>query len=238
MAGYKQQIISVIKAYMTGAGLTKLEVSDEQIWQIVFPWVHSLFNQYVPYLVYERLDLRTLPTERRPEPRKILLNAERPVLGIIDIAPNIGSYLPYTRNIPFLGNFDYNLVNTVAQWSTGLSAKTFSYVGQVAFHFEPPNAIYFETNPDILSPMVVVYAMSHAEDLSTVPHSLNHLLLKASLAAFKKSIGSVRSKYQIFETPFGQLSVNIDIKAEGEQEWREVEEELKQIPPPVPVLIG
>jgi len=224
---------------MTGAGLSKLEMTDEQIWQTIQPLVHSLFDQYVPYLVMEKIDIDKLPPERRPDRRTILLNADRPVLGIIEIAPSIGSYLIYTKNLPFLKDqFNYDLVSTVADWSTGLSAKTFSYAGNIAFQFIPPNKIYFETEPTILSPMVVKYAMSHAEDFSTIPASLRHLLLKASLAAFKKVLGTVRSKYQIFETPFGQLSVNIDIKAEGEQEWREVEEELKQIPPPVPVLIG
>jgi len=238
MSGYKEQIISAIKTYMTAAGLTKLEMSDEQIWLSIYPWVSSLFNQYVPYLVREQIDTRTLPPERKPTSRQVVLSADRPVLGILDIAPNIGSYVIYTRDIPFMREFSYDGVNSIAQWATGLSAKSMSYVGSVYFRFIPPNIVEFESNPDVLSPMIITYAVQHAEDFSTVPASLSHLLLKASLAAFKRILGTARSKYQIFETPFGQLSVNIDIKAEGEQEWREVEEELKQIPPPTPVLIG
>jgi len=225
---------------MTAAGLSKLEVSDEQIWDIVFPWVHSLFNQYVPYVVREVIDWRTVDPNRVIGKRTLLLTSDRAVLGVYEVAPNVGTYMIFTRQSSLMNNtFDFNFVDTIAQWATGLTLHSMSYLANNnLWTFEPPNRLVFFTDPASLSPFVVEYAIEHAYDLSTVRPSLKHLVLKAALAAFKRSLGNVRSKFQIFETPFGQLNVNIDIKAEGEQEWREVEEELKSLPPPVPVVIG
>lgn len=225
---------------MTAAGLSKLEVSDEQIWDIVFPWVHGLFNQYVPYVVREIIDWNTVDRNRIIGNRTLLLTSDKAVLGVYEVAPNIGSYVIYTRNMPLMNmSFDFNFVDTISQWATGTSIRSMSYIANNnLWTYEPPNKLVFFTDPATLSPFVVEYALEHAYDLSTIRPSLKHLVLKASLAAFKRSLGNVRSKFQIFETPFGQLNVNIDIKSEGEQEWREVEDELKTLPPPVPVIIG
>ena len=119
--------------------------------------------------------------------------------------------------------------------SLQVNAGAYTLATNIAWQFVPPNRVLIYNA--LQQNVTIVYIARHASDLTTVNEAFRWTVFKAGLALFKRAIGTARKKYSVFNTPFGQIEIDTQIREEGIQELQQIEEELKSLPVPLPLIM-
>ncbi len=221
------EVIHFIREQMTAYQLVDLEISDDQIEEIIKKPLLALLDQYIPAIkIY------------KPHPKHILkgtytciVNIPDEVVNVLQVLPDIAfGFMQLQTNPMFITQ------NTLLTIYNNIQSKLTNYstMLNITWQFIPPNQLYVF---NCYSDFAVVYIVKHSPDLTSVNEAFRWTVYKAALAIFKRAIGTARRKYATFNTPFGQIEIDYQLREEGIQELQQIEEELKSLPPPLPVVL-
>lgn len=223
-------VINYIRDYFTANNLVSLELTDDQIYNIAIKPTLSMLNQYIP-----AIRLKHFPNIRVGGNNNFVYEfdytIDGKVISVLRVVPSLTLYgllgigvLPAYISLPTLMNM-YNSI---------LNQQHFRHLN---WQFIPPKTLII-MEPFYFEDVTAVYTAEHEPDLSSVDNTFQWTVYKLALAHAKRALGTARKKYSSFDTPFGQILVDIDIRMEGEEEIKTIEEELKSLTPMIPLIIA
>ena len=224
------EVVNYIKDTLTANNLVDIELTDEQIINIIKEPLLAMLDQYIPALkVYE-------------PPPELLSNwqssvtieiPDENIVSVVKVLPDYVFGLTKYSTVPMFLTIEQalSIYNNLINKTPGYALTTTLF-----WKFYPPNKLSIFNI--VKQAITIIYVVRHSADLSTVPEAFRWTVYKIALALVKKSLGMARRKYATFNTPFGQIDIfSTDLYSEGVQELKEIEEELKTIPPVVPLLL-
>ncbi|MEM0325329.1 MAG: hypothetical protein QXW35_05485 [Candidatus Aenigmatarchaeota archaeon] len=223
-------VINYIRDYFTANNLVSLELTDDQIYNIAIKPTLSMLNQYIPAIRLKRFEnIRVGGKDNFVYEFDYMVDGK--VISVLRVVPSLTLYgllgigvLPAFINLPTLMNMYSNILNQ-------------QHFRHLNWQFIPPKTLII-MEPFYFEDATVVYTAEHEPDLSSVDNTFQWTVYKLALAHAKRTLGTARKKYSSFDTPFGQILVDIDIRMEGEEEIKTIEEELKSLTPMIPLIIA
>lgn len=222
-------VINYIRDYFTANNLVSLELTDDQIYNIAIKPTLSMLNQYIPAIRVKRLS--NIHTGRDNFVYEFDYTTDGKVISVLRVVPSLTLYgllgvgtIPIFINLSTLMNIYNNILNQ-------------QHFRHINWQFIPPKTLVI-MEPFYFDDVSVIYTTEHEPDLSSVDNAFQWTVYKLALAHAKRALGTARKKYSSFDTPFGQILVDIDIRMEGEEEIKTIEEELKSLPPLIPLIVA
>ena len=232
------QVVSYVKMKL-GYPHTPLEYSDDEILNYCRTVTIPEFSKWVPDVKELPLDLSdpSVGTEK-PNEFKIVDPDGRPILNVVDVIFDQSNLI--MSGFPILGTMgsdedtilDYNLQT----FRGGMARKTsmFNYY----YEFIKPNILRITPTPS-KGPILVVYERYHLEDFSTIPPEFTTYFLDLCFADVALWLCRTRSIFRMFNTPFGDIELNIeDLRTEAQDLRSRLLEELKTANPSIIVDSG
>ena len=154
------------------------------------------------------------------------------ILGIVDIAYPMGSYLffghPYMGVMSGLQLPNFILQTEIARWGRKYSIWDFK------FEFESPNIFRIRPVPGDMEYIILIYERVQPPDFSKIPNEFQRLFLDLCLADIMMLIGRIRKRYGDgnLKTPFGEIPIGAEIFEEGKELKEKLMEKMEntQIP--------
>jgi len=230
-----ENVISYIKLGL-GAKVMKLEYSDDELVEIINEHVIPFYSKYDKHMIYYKFT------------RSHLVNPDSPVqtyqfdddfnYKILDIEGKI--------DINSLWD-DYN----VSQFATSsgditdyLALKNYQHIYEMIqpvdnWKFMPPNQIQMIMGNSVMSEasacggygFIACVNTVHKTPLTMEPTYYDYFK-DLCLAKIKIVIGNIRTKFEDFSTPQGQIRINgTELKNEGEALWDRTIQAIENTPP-------
>lgn len=230
------KLISSIKLDLgLTAMATPFENMDELIREIMVIRTLPVFDELYPYIVPLQIDTNELTlVERRPESSIYVLpdvfgNAQIMMITHMEPMYDDNRYAQdYNTSLFSYGVtpciFGYQELMLAQAQSNMLSA---SAKGST-FQFIPPNMIEIFTGYAMGNTFRLSVAISHAENLSTIPATCYGSFLKLATLDVKSHLYNVLIHYENLSTAYGQLSLNIDRWSNAEDDRRALLEKWEQ----------
>lgn len=223
-----------------GSPLNFLELSDDDIYDIVMEDVMPALSQYIGKPVWFRLGAQHLkPGTPQAEDYYtsehyiIPVPKEMAIVEVIEVywnqygqvgsAHELGMAQGY---ISMLDPRDTVMANTFIDM-----VKSFDIVP--TFRFIPPREILFDTS--LSDKEVIIECKAEHSDLSTIPSDIYFEIFRPMVHAdVLETIVAMRKKYKTIATPFGQIELNWeDLKSEADQIKSTIQEKLDSLPPEI-----
>ena len=221
------EVVHYIREQMTAYQLVDLEVSDEQIEEIIKKPLLALLDQYIPAIKIFKPSQNYITKGQQG----YIINIPDEVVNVLQVLPDFGYGQMQLGIYPVMVS-----QNELLRIYDNIQSKmtNYSMFVNITWQFIPPNQLYiFNTTNNV----AVIYLAKHAPDLTTVNEAFRWTVYKAAFAIFKRAIGTARRKFATFNTPFGQIEIDYQLREEGMQELQQIEEELKTLPPPLPLIL-
>ena len=230
------KIISSIKLDLgLTAMATPFENLDELIREIIVIRTLPVFNEMAPYKVPLQIDTDDLElVERRAESSVYLLPdvfGDAEIMMIIDMEPiyNENRHLADTNTSLFsYGStpciYGYQELMLAQAQANMISASAKG----ATFNFLPPNMIEIFSGYSMGNAFRLTVALSHAENLSTIPSTCYTSFLKLATLDVKVHLYNTLIHYDNLSTAYGQLSLNIDRFSGAEDDRRSLIEKWEQ----------
>jgi hypothetical protein len=224
-----ENLIDYIKGEL-GAPVLNIELSDDDIMNIIKNHVLPLFSRYDPLIMYYLMFEETNCIQF--EPTKIYQIRDFPyaIMRIDQIIakPNL---IDWNQNIS-VALYSGDITNLLGT-NYMLQSKTL-VLADDTWTFIPPNKIeLIKSNNSIwvYDDFIAKLACIH-EDPTTVDPDLYPYLRDLALAEVMIYIGRIRTKFQSFNTPVGQIDMPAqELLQEGQQLKERVLEKLDRLPP-------
>ncbi len=215
-----------------GAPLNMLEFTDNDIYKSISESVIPAMSQYIGKPIWIRIG-----TENKVDPNSSHEHThfmyEIPVPEDVVLCDIYDVY--YNRdNMGVLGIYQ-NMLAVLDPRDTVMTNEFLDMLSSMevvqAFHFIPPNKVWFER--DLLGNDVILECKAVHTDLSSIPSDIYNEILKPwALAEVIENVVAIRKKYTNLNTPFGQIEMNIqDLEQQAMEIKRNVHEKLDNMPP-------
>ena len=224
-----ENILDFVKTEL-GAPIISIELNDEQIMDKIKNHVLPIFSRYSPHFVYYMMTenhncIQYNPTkvyQFKNFPFKIIrIDQIIAKPSLIDWNQNYATSL-YATDITNLLGANYALQSKLI------------VMAQDTYKFLPPDKIELikaQNAMQFYDDFIVKVACVH-QSPTTIDPDLYDYFRKLSLASIMKMLGTIRSKFQNFATPAGQVQINAEqMRQEGIQMEREAMDALDRIPP-------
>lgn len=222
------KLISSIKldlGLMTMA--TPFENLDELLREIIVIRTLPVFNELSPNTVPLQIDTNELEVvERRPESTVYLLPdvfGDMEIMMITGMEPTYddkrysesynSSIFSYGMNPCICGYQELMLAQAQANLLSAASKG-------ITFNFIAPNMLEIFTGYAMGNTFRLTVALSHAENLSTIPSTSYSSFLKLATLDVKVYLYNTLIHYENLQTAYGQLSLNIDRYSSAEDDRR------------------
>ena len=224
-----ENLIDFVKGEL-GAPVVNIELTDDDIMNIIKKHVLPLYSRYDPLFMYYLLFETTNCIQQNPTKIYQIKNFPYAILRIDQIIakPNImdwnqsTSVSLYTNDITNLLGANYMLQSKL------------EVLAQDTFRFLPPDKIeLLKSNNSIwiYDDFIAKLGCIH-DNPSTVNPDLYEYLKQLSLAEIMIRLGRIRSKFQSFQTPAGQIDLDAqELKQEGQMLKKEILQDLDRMPP-------
>lgn len=222
-------VINYIRDYFTSNNLVSLELNDNQIYNIAIKPTLIMLNQYIPAIRVKKID--NPRTQGNNFIYEFNENEDGKVISVLQVTPDFA-----IQGMSVIGTMPgfITLDSLLNMYQNILKQQHYKHIN---WRFIPPKTLII-LEPLIIGDIAIIYTTEHNPDLSSVDNTFQWTVYKLALAHAKRALGTARKKYSSFDTPFGQLLIDIDIRAEGEDEIRQIEEELKSLTPMIPVIVA
>ena len=230
------KLISSIKLDLgLTAMATPFENLDELIREIIVVRTIPVFDEMYPYKVPLQIDTNELTmVERRTESTVYMLPD---VFGKAEI-------MMVTHMEPIYDDNRYSNDYNTSMFSYGVTPCIYGYqelmMAQAqanmlssaakgsTFQFIPPNMIEIFSGYAMGNTYRLSVALSHAENLSTIPATCYGSFLKLATMDVKVHLYNLLIHYENLSTAYGQLSLNIDRWSNAEDDRRALIEKWEQ----------
>jgi hypothetical protein len=224
-----ENLLSYIKLHL-GSTVNNIELTDEEIIEIINEHVLPEFSRYVPliryYVMYEYENI----VSRNPALVFQFKNFKYKIMNVNRLIrkPSVMDITQY-----------YNLQQTSGDLTDMLIAQnSFSmskdFISQDTWKFFAPDKLQMvrgSNNYGSVLDFIVELNCIH-KDPSTVDPDVYPYLRDLSLAMVFIAIGRIRKKFSNFNTPQAQIDINADeMLQEGNQLREKVIQELEELPP-------
>jgi hypothetical protein len=224
-------LIDYIKLNL-GASTNKFEFSDEQIADIICEHTLPLFSKYEPLIRYYRMEYGTNLITENPTYVYQFKNFNYKIMKINNVIP--------TSSVEDLNMLYSQALRTNMQDVTEmLMNMNYMHMSTIAvaphtWRFFAPDKIEITRTTDTLTfsrDFIVDVACVHP-DPTTVNPDMYVYLRDLALADIMIYIGRIRSKFESFSSPYGEVQVaSRSWVDEGSQLRRDTIESLKNLPP-------
>jgi hypothetical protein len=214
---------------------TPFDNLDELIREVIVVRTLPVFDELQPYIVPLQIDTNELVMiERRPESTVYMLPD---VFGDAQI-------MMITHMEPLYDNDRYSHDYNTSLFSYGVTPCIYGYqelmLAQAqanmlssaakgpTFQFLPPNMIEIFSGYAMGNTYRLSIALSHAENLSTLPATCYSSFLKLATLDVKNYLYNTLIHYDNLSTAYGQLSLNIDRWSNADDDRRALIEKWEQ----------
>ena len=214
---------------------TPFENLDELIREIIIIRTLPVFNELAPYQVPLHIDTNNLTLVERKAESSIYLLPD--VFGDAEIMMIVGMEPMYdeTRySIDYNTSlFSYGMMPCFCGYQELMLAQAQSNLLAASskgptFKFIPPNMVEIFTAYAMGNTYRLTIALSHAENLSTLPSTTYTSFLKLATLDVKNYLYNTLIHYENLQTAYGQLSLNIDRWSNAEDDRRSLIEKWEQ----------
>jgi hypothetical protein len=222
-------LIEYIKLNL-GVPPLNIEFSDDDLVNIIKEHVLPEFSRYIPLYRYYLLTEAENCIQYEPTKVYQIKNFPFKIIKVDEIIakPNLFDLVQTTSTALYSGDIT-NLLGA----NNMLQAKT-TVIADDTWTFIPPDKIEMIKSSNsvwIYDDFIAKLACVH-NDPSTVDPDMYVYLRDLALAEIMIFIGRIRTKYQNFSTPAGQVELDAqNLMQEGQQLKREVLEKLDRLPP-------
>jgi len=232
------QVVSYVKKKL-GYPHTPIEYSDDEILDYCRTVTIPEFSKWVPDTKEYVVDLGSPEVQtEKPNEYKLIDPDGRPILNVVDVVFDQSALI--TSGFPVIGTLGAD-EDTVLQYHLqtfrgGMALKTsmFNYYHE----FVKPNILRITPTPPA-RPVLVVYERYHLEDFSTIPPEFATYFLDLCFADVALWLCRTRSIFRTFNTPFGDIELNVeDLRSEAQELRSRLLEELKAANPSIIVDSG
>jgi hypothetical protein len=224
----RTEVLEHVKEELAAPFMT-IEMSDEDILKEINKKALRKFSKYIPDIgncVIDPTDLKYRGENNHQF--KIFDNDNRPILSIKEAIFNSSEL--YFFGHSHMGVFDYEELPSKLLNYDAARATYNNSVYKKFYRFIHPNIIRVDI-PKIQHSFKVIYERMHSENYDTIPTQYEDLFLDMALAVLKIKIGTIRSVYTNINTVYGTVELNGEqLKQEGRDEIREIEEKLQTYP--------
>ena len=224
-----ENLIDYIKGEL-GAPVLNIELNDDDILNIIKKHVLPLFSRYDPLMMYYTMFQETNCIQYEPTLIYQVKDFPYAIMRIDSIIskPNL---IDWNQNVSvalYSGDIT-NLLGTNYMLQSKLEV-----IAQDTYKFLPPDKIeLIKSNNSmwIYDDFIVKFACVH-DNPSTVNPDLYEYLKQLALARVMIRLGRIRTKFQSFQTPAGQVDLTAqELIQEGQQLHERVIQDLDRIPP-------
>lgn len=222
-------LLSYIKRKL-GVPLNLLELTDDDIYNTILEDVLPPMSQYIGKPIWIKINDTNLdPNNNSNQPNMYIIPYPDDII-LIDI-----QYVYYHRdNMGVLGIYQ-NMLAVLDPRDTVMTNQFLDMLNSMetvqAFHFIPPNKVYFER--PLLGSGVILECKAQHTDLETIPSDIyNEILRPWALAEILENVAAIRKKYRTVSTPFGPIEMNPEELETTAQNLRQtIQEKLDNMPP-------
>lgn len=210
---------------------TPFDNLDELIREIIVTRTLPVFNELSPYKTPLQIDINELEVvEHKPESDVYVLPdvfGDAEIMMITDLEPTYDEYrrsnsynspmFAYGATPCIYGYQDIMLAQAQANMLSSVTKGT-------TFNFIAPNMIEIFSEYSMGNKYRLTVALSHAENLSTIPSTSYTSFLKLATLDVKVYLYNTLIHYENLQTAYGQLSLNIDRFSSAEDDRRSLME--------------
>jgi len=195
-----------------GAPLNLLELTDDDIYEIIKEDVIPALSQYIGRPLWLRLSSSNLATVTNAENQStytIPVPTDTILVDVLEVYYSSAStsWGAYGNVVGVLDPRDIAMMNEFADMMSYLSVAQ-------AYHFMYPNTISFAEQ---LQDDVILECKAVHSDLSTIPGDIYYDIFRDwCLAEIKEDVLAMRSKYEGISAPFGEIRLN----------WQKLEQDV------------
>lgn len=203
-----------------GVPFTPFELNENDLlfW---LDYTNKEFSKNIPYKTYTML-VPDDPNVQTGEKNLFIIPADRPIISVLNVYYTLGNVLVTGHPWSFLSSPDLGLqidfYAAIDLATLGLRNSIFTFT----YDFYYPNKI--RITPPMNRYYAIEYEGEHNSDLSTIPGEWEPVFLKMYLKNVARAIASIRSMYQTFSTPAGEIQLNAEYL---ENLADKIEEELR-----------
>jgi len=211
-----------------GVPFNKLEITDDDLVDLLRDQVLPLFSQYAPRKNFKAITDNNLMATGSGQPMcqyKIPLDPEEYIIDVLNFYfSKNGSILDIVT--PLIGSPE-QAIDTLIYNSYIDIVKSMQVMN--TWEFLPPDILIFDMS---IGYGILEYNTVHQELKTIEPDKYHIMFKKLCLANVKIWLAAMRSKFENLTTPFGTISLNYEVlRQEGNQEKEEVMQLLNMIPP-------
>ena len=214
---------------------TPFENLDELIREIIVVRTLPVFNEMAPNKMPLQIDTNDLElVEKRAESSVYLLPdvfGDAEIMMIVDMEP---IYDDGRRSVDYNTSlFSYGTMPCIYGYQELMLAQAQANMISASakgstFNFIPPNMIEIVNGYSMGNTFRLTVALSHAENLSTIPSTCYTSFLKLATLDVKVYLYNTLIHYDNLQTAYGQLSLNIDRFSGAEDDRRALIEKWEQ----------
>jgi hypothetical protein len=224
-----ENLIDYIKGEL-GAPVLNIELSDDDIMNIIKKHVLPLYSRYDPLIMYYLLFEQTNCIQQEPTKIYQIKNFPYAIMRVDEIIakPNL---IDWNQNIS-VALYSGDITNLLG--TNYMIQSKLEVLAQDTFRFIPPDKIeLIKSNNSIwiYDDFIAKLACIH-DNPSTVNPDLYEYLKQLALAEIMIRLGRIRTKFQSFQTPAGQIDLTAqELLQEGQQLRQQILQELDRLPP-------
>jgi len=224
-----ENLIDYIKGEL-GAPVLNIELSDDDIMNIIKKHVLPLYSRYDPLITYYLLFEQTNCIQCEPTKIYQIKNFPYAIMRVDEIIakPNL---IDWNQNIS-VALYSGDITNLLG--TNYMIQSKLEVLAQDTFRFLPPDKIELIKSSNsiwIYDDFIAKLACIH-DNPSTVNPDLYEYLKQLALAEIMIRLGRIRTKFQSFQTPAGQIDLTAqELLQEGQQLRQQVLQELDRLPP-------
>lgn len=212
-----------------------VENLDREIAEVIKLRTLRTFSEFLPHVFDITINLdevEHLPTTNKFARTAFILPdifGNRQIVRVEDVIPDItGLGANLVPNEYFAGGVSQNHIESLLLTRSMANLQS-TMVSGATFKFVSPNVLELY-NYSVSSRRVrVTIAVSHMDNLSTIPASQTNTFHKLALIDVKRYLYSMLKHHKDMQTPIGNISLQIDDWADATSERMEFIEQLKEL---------
>jgi hypothetical protein len=222
-------LIDFIKGQL-GAPVLNIELNDDDILNIIKKHIIPIYSRYDPLLMYYLMFEETNCIKNGPTKIYQIKDFPYAIMRVDDIIPKPG----FTDLNQSLNTALYSGDITNFLGSNYVNQSKLEVLAQDTYRFLPPDKIELikaNNSTWLYNDFILKLGCVH-DNPSTVNPDMYEYLKQLSLAEIMIRLGRIRTKFQSFQTPAGQIDLTSqELLQEGQQLKKEILQELDRMPP-------
>jgi hypothetical protein len=182
-----------------GASIQVLELSPDEIMEVVFTQTLPSFSTYYPnYQLIEIIPKRDKVPNRF---NTFYIKCNEEILGVSKVLAE--NYMG-NSGLP-LAYYDSDPINR--QFTADLASM---YLQPITFDFETPNIISVYPKTNLLGAFTIQVKTIHPRHLATIPLSMRNEFLECALYDVRIALYPIRDRFKTINTTFGSVELFMD----------------------------